>query len=118
MNNKIWGILLIVLRMAIAVIVSLYFWNNDSFESVKFIPIYILILCSIYIALQIARRYFLKTNYWHDWLYYISLCTILIPVLLCNQQNVGTMDLIEDIGVVFLIIPLILEGNESLKAKN
>lgn len=110
-------LLLILLRLGFGVAIIIYYWNFIDGSEVMKVPVVVMIYCMLYIALQIAKRYVLKEQLWYDWLYYIGLSAILIPVLVTNDSNSNLMNMLADMGVLFFAIPLLLEGQTLIKPK-
>ena len=91
-----------------------YYWNNDSLESMVSVPITIMIFTFIYILCQIGKRFFFKKQNWWDWLYYIGLLVIILPRFLATPDNLSLFQSITDIGILFLIVPVFLDGKQLL----
>lgn len=108
-KNKLFELLLIVLMAILAGMCILYYWSIDSFESLKFVPMKIMIFAFCYILLQIFKRFIFQKQNWWDWLYYIGLLGIVIPSYFASIDNFNTMLLFAQIGTWFLIIPLLLD---------
>jgi hypothetical protein len=50
-----------------------------------------------------------KTINWWDWLYYIALVSIALPVLFANSLNENFYHWILDLGCTFFIIPVLVD---------
>ena len=85
--------------------------------SLRSVPIYIMILAFVYILLQIAKRYLYKEYNWWDWLYYIGLIAMMLPTIFATEENLETFNLFTDFGVLFLIIPILFDGNRLIQNK-
>lgn len=118
-NNKglVRGIVLF-LMYAYAGAICFYIWSNDSLNSMKYIPMYIMLIAVLYILFQMMQRYVFKRQNWWDWLYYIGLLSIVAPRFLVTQENIESINLFADLAVLFLIIPLLFDTKQLLTEKN
>lgn len=80
-----------------------YYISAELLSDIRMLPIGMLVAISIYIALQLIKRFLLKKMYWFDWLYYLGLVSILIPMLLKHEQGEWLKDVC-DFGSLFLAI--------------
>lgn len=109
--------LLLILNLVLGAIVVLYYWSNDSLESITQIPIYVMIMALCYIFVQIARRYFFKKQNWWDWLYYIGLIAMMLPTVVADPSNMPFMRILTDYGTLFLIVPVFFDGKQVIDGK-
>ncbi len=108
-NSKLLKILILVIMFLLGNAVSMYYWSNDSLNSMLKVPLFIMIFVLIYILLQILKRYLYKEKKWWDWLYYIGLIVIVIPTYFATENNLTTFQTITDFGSLFLVIPLLFD---------
>lgn len=101
--------------VVIGIIICFYYWVNSTLESMKHVPIYIMILAFVYILFQIIKRYISRNQNWWDWLYYIGLVVMMLPTLFLTDQNLTLFNLLTDVGIIFLIVPVLLDGFKLLK---
>ena len=115
MKNKrlIRFIILIVMLLVGGVIIN-YYWKNDTLESMVSVPLVIMIFTLVYILCQIGKRFFFKKQNWWDWIYYIGLLVIILPRFLATADNLYLFQTITDIGILFLIVPVFLDGKQLL----
>ncbi len=108
---------LVLLSLGVSGVIIYYFWTHSDYDSMKNIPVYVMLLALGYILIQIARRYITKQQNWWDWIYYGGLAAIMIPNFFIDENTVETYNLIADIGVVFLVVPNIFEVRVLMKRK-
>ena len=96
-------------KFIIGCIVCIYFWNATSINKVTTLPIWLLVLTVVYIALQMFSRKYSDAAHWWDWVYYIGLLSIMIPVSIINAENQNLCHLATDFGTAFLIAPPIAD---------
>lgn len=97
-------------KFIIGCIVCSYFWNATSLNQVSILPVWLLILTVVYIALQMFSRKYSDAGHWWDWVYYIGLLSIMIPVSIINEGNENLCHLTTDFGTLFLIAPPIADA--------
>ena len=105
----------IVCKFIIGCIVCIYFWNASTIDEVSILPIWLLILTLVYIALQMFSRKYSDATHWWDWVYYIGLLSIMVPVSIINEGNENLCHLTTDFGTLFLIAPPIVDAFVYLK---
>lgn len=114
-NGKAILSLLLLVSLILGALVVFYYWKADSLIAIKFVPINIMILVLIYIVTQFLKRVLTKTQNWWDWLYYVGLVTIALPVFIGKEENISWLLPLTQIGVLFLIFPVLVEGFNSVK---
>jgi uncharacterized membrane protein HdeD (DUF308 family) len=92
-------------KLIIGAIVCGYFWKATSIDQVSTLPIWLLILTVVYIGLQMFSRKYSEAGHWWDWIYYLGLISIMVPVSIINEENESLCHLITDVGTVMLIAP-------------
>ncbi len=108
--SKIILALTILFKIVLAIAIGLYYWNTNDFEAIKRLPIFLLLLCVLYILLQMLTRRLTKVNNWWDWVYYVGLVSIMLPVLFAKANNQHIFHLITDFGTLALLIPALVDG--------
>jgi len=103
--------------LAVGGFIVAYYWSVDTVEGIKNVPVFIMVLCLVYVLLQILKRYLFKNQNWWGWLYYIGLLSVMIPGYMTTEENVSTFAMLADFGTLFLIIPTILDGKEIIQKK-
>lgn len=114
-NSRLLHTILIISLLAMGGLCTAYYWSNDDLMTLRMVPIHVMIYAVVYILLQIAKRYLYKEYNWWDWLYYIGLIAMMLPTLFANEQNLSVYNLFTDIGILFLIIPILFDGNRLIK---
>ncbi|MDX2362673.1 MAG: hypothetical protein QNK23_17825 [Crocinitomicaceae bacterium] len=116
-KSRTLGLTMLVISLVLAVLIILYYWTNSSFESMKYVPLYVMMMSFGYVLAQIIKRYVVRKQYWWDWLYYIGLIAIVVPTFFASTDNFTTLGWMTDVGTLFLIVPLILDGKKILSTK-
>lgn len=109
-NSRTILSILSLVGLIISSFVVIYYWNSNTYYQVKKVPMQIMILVLGYICLQFIKRTITKKQNWWDWLYYIGLLSIALPVFLASTENFENFLLAARIGSLFLIIPILIEG--------
>lgn len=109
-NTRGMTALILVGGLVISALVILYYWSVKEYLELKKVPVYVMILLIGYIVLQLLKRMLTKQQNWYDWLYYIGLASVAVPVFLATPSNFDTYLLISQLGTLFLAIPLLIEG--------
>ena len=113
-NSRLIRIIILIIMIVIGGIIINYYWRNDSLDSMVRVPMGILIWTFAYILYQIGKRFFFKKRNWWDWLYYIGLVVIILPRSLATPDNLSSFQLITDMGILFLLIPVLFDGKQLL----
>lgn len=109
-------IALLFTSMVISCVVISYFWFIHLDFTAK-INVWIMILAVVYIAIEMAKRNLVKIHYKWSRIYYIGLLAVIAPIALENKTEAENIRLITNIGVVFLLVPLLIEAKTLFKAK-
>ena len=78
------------------------------------LPMYVMLLSFGYVLTQILKRSLIKNQYWWDWLYYVGLIAIVTPTFFASEESLSTFQWTTDIGSLFLVVPLVLDGKKLL----
>ena len=108
-NSKILKVLILVTMFLLGNAVSMYYWSNETLESMRVVPIFVMILALVYILMQILKRFMYKEKNWWDWLYYVGLLAIVLPTYFATEANLSTFQWITDFGSLFLVLPLLFD---------
>lgn len=49
-------------------------------------------------------------QHWWDWVYYIGLLCIMIPVMFANEKSADLYHIIVDYGTLLLVLPVLVDG--------
>ena len=113
-NKRLIRFIILILMLLVGGVVINYYWQNDSLESMVSVPLVIMIFTFVYILCQIGKRFFFQKQNWWDWLYYIGLLVIILPRFLADSDNLGIFQTVTDIGILFLLVPVFLDGKQLL----
>lgn len=108
--NRLFLALAIVGKLVLATLICMYFWNASELIEIKQLPIQILVFAVIYIGLQMLTRKMTNVNNWWDWIYYLGLVSIMVPVMLADVEHAKLYHAITDYGTILLILPVLVDG--------
>ena len=114
MKKNVLTIVLLIGLFALGSLIINYYWTNNTLSSIVFVPMYVVVMTFFYIILQIAKRYFISNKNWWDWLYYLGLIGVLLPLYFAKEENLDTFQWVSDCGVSFLILPLLFDIKELI----
>tara|TARA_R110000737_G_C14624685_1_gene494434 strand:+ start:4528 stop:4857 length:330 start_codon:yes stop_codon:yes gene_type:complete len=101
--------------LTIGLILCLEYWQTEQFSAIKQVSVPIMILVIIYITFHFFKRLLFKNIKWWDWLYYIAMVSIALPVFFANSINENFYHWILDIGSTFFIIPVLIDSYDWWK---
>ncbi len=101
----------------LGVTISMKYWQTEQFSAIKQVSVRIMILIIIYIGLHFFKRLIYKKINWWDWLYYIALISVAMPVLFANSLNENLYHWVIDVGCIFFILPLLIDTYSWWKAR-
>lgn len=116
-ENKMLRASMLVAMLACAGVVINYYWQNSELETLKEIPMYVMIVTLVYILIQIFKRSIYKEQRWYDWLYYVGLIAMMLPTLMVSESNLTLFNYVTDVCTLFLIVPIVLEGKVLVNGK-
>lgn len=114
MDNKKLHLLALLLNLGIALYLIVFFWFIHQDISVQ-APSYIMILALAYIIIEMLKKNLLKVDSHWNRLYYIGLIAIIAPVAFSDKMSLQTLTFINQVGVLFLLSPILIEGRNLLK---
>lgn len=118
MNSKtILKLLFTIVLLGVGGVVTYHFFKIDSIEQIQHVPVYAMVLCLVYVLVQIIKRYVLKSQNWWDWLYYLGLLSVMIPPYMIDEGNASTFIGMANYGTIFLIFPVIGDGIQIFQKK-
>lgn len=112
--KKILVILSIVLSLVCGGIVVSYYWSTDEFYDIRNVSIVALSALVIYVVLQLVKRFLTKEMESYQWLYYIGLAAVVIPVFLKTSES-QLLHTLTDYGTLFLLVPPLIDGYKLVK---
>lgn len=116
--NQLTRILIIISSILLGAGIIAYYWTVSELDQIKFLPLGVVFMSFGYVLLQILKRYLFATNNWWDWLYYLGLLGVVLPLFLGTEENQVIFHLLTDYGTIFLIVPKIFDARELIKQKN
>jgi hypothetical protein len=66
--------------LLIGLLIVVFAWSTAQIDEFRSIPVSVFILLIGYILLQVLKRYFFKEQNWFDWIYYLGLFGVVLPV--------------------------------------
>ncbi len=109
--------LIIVVMLITGGYIIYYYWNTQDLYDLRNLPMSVISAIMLYIICQLAKRFLFKEMGWYDWLYYIGLISVLMPLLL-KQETGNWLNLVTDYGSLFLLVPPIFGGRLILDKQN
>ncbi|HZH85974.1 MAG TPA: hypothetical protein VFD77_01570 [Brumimicrobium sp.] len=108
--------LLLVILMASALYVFSYYMLANEITALRSLPTSFLIAVIAYILAQLVKRFVQKKMPWYNWLYYLGLIAIIIPLPLFSVQGNWVFS-VTRYGSLFLLIPPLIEFLILIKSK-
>jgi peptidoglycan/LPS O-acetylase OafA/YrhL len=108
-QKKILRIVIMLASIALGTWIIMYYWKVDDADGIIYVPMYLMIVALGYILLQVMKRYLFKAQNWWDWLYYIGLTAILLPIFFGTNENASMYGMITDYGTFFFVIPALID---------
>lgn len=106
-NRVTLYLLLIVLIVSGLYVFSYYMLANEITE-LRTLPTSFLIAVIVYILAQLIKRFIQKKMPWYNWLYYLGLMAVIIPLPLFSVQGNWVFS-VTRYGSLFLLIPPLVE---------
>lgn len=115
--NRGLNYFLLIILMASAIYVFLYYIMADSIAELRTLPTSFLIAVIVYILVQLTKRYLQKKMPWYNWMYYLGLIAVIVPLPLFSVQGNWVFS-VTRWGSLFLLIPPLIEFLTLLKSKS
>ena len=116
--NRATRILLIIVSLILGSGIIYYYWTVNDLRAIKYLPLNVVFMSFGYVLMQILKRYLFATNNWWDWLYYLGLLGVVLPLFIANESNQWFFHLLTDYASFFLLIPMLMDAIVVLKQKN
>lgn len=115
-NKNLRQIILLVISFLISLVILFYFWvfHKDFTERIN---VYIMILALCYVMIELLKKNIYKQVSKWNRIYYLGLFAVVAPIALENKISLENIRWINNIGVFFLVIPLMLEASILIKSK-
>lgn len=91
-----------------------YYLFANNINQLKTLPISFLVVIILYIVVQLIKRFLQKEVPWYNWLYYIGLVAVIIPLPLFSIHD-DWIFLITRYGSLFLLIPPVIDLIKLIK---
>ncbi len=88
--------------------IAFYYWTASSASALRELPSTLLTALIVYITIQLLKRFIKKKIEWYDWLYYIGLIAVLLPLLFVGISSDWIFD-ITKYGSLFLVVPPLID---------
>jgi len=102
--------------MASALYVFVYYMLADEILDLRTLPTGFLIAVIVYILAQLIKRFLQKKMPWYNWLYYLGLIAVIVPLPLFSVQGNWVFS-VTRWGSLFLLIPPLIEFLILVKSK-
>jgi hypothetical protein len=114
-NRGVIYVLLVAL-IATALYVFVYYQFANSITELRSLPTSFLIVVIVYILAQLIKRFIQKKMPWYNWLYYLGLVAVIVPLPLFSVQGNWIFS-VARYGSLFLLIPPVVEFIILIKKK-
>lgn len=99
---------LLVILIASSIYIIVYYTFAVKIGALRVLPTSFLLVVIVYILAQLGKRYFEHKTPWYNWLYYIGLAAIILPLPLFSMEGDWIFP-ISRYGSFFLLIPPLIE---------
>jgi hypothetical protein len=112
---RIFQVVLYAALLATSGYVIVYYWQSNHLKALTRLPQHIMVLCLVYVLLQVIKRLFVASRNWWDWLYYIGLIAAVLPTYFATSSNAASFHWFTDLGTPFLALPVLLDSYQFFK---
>lgn len=105
-NKKLILVILLIDSLVFAGFIINYYWSTNEMGAIQTVPFYLMFIAIAYIIVQILKRYLTKSQNWWDWMYYIGLTSMMLPIFFVRTENLEIFNAITDYGSFFFVIPV------------
>ncbi|MBW7867641.1 MAG: hypothetical protein H3C31_04880 [Brumimicrobium sp.] len=99
---------LVSLLLISAIFIIIYYLLAKTIIELRDLPPSFLIAIVCYIGAQLLKQLLHKKRPWYNWLYYLGLIAIVIPLPLFSAQGDWLLTLVR-FGSIFLLLPPMIE---------
>lgn len=114
--QRVIHLILVIILLATSIFVVFYYWTSSSVDDLRSLPTSLLTVIIFYILAQLAKRYVKKMMKWYDWIYYLGLVAILLPLPLFLSEGDWIFSTTK-YGSLLLFIPPLIELFELVLSK-
>ena len=112
MRHPFVRLMLISAMAVVGVIINVDYWQTEQFSAIKQVSVPTMRMSMLYIGLHFVKRVLFPEIKWWNWLSYIGLVSIILPVFFANSSNENIYHWMVDIGTLFFLIPIVFELND------
>lgn len=116
--NLSMKVILLIITLILGMLIIGYYWSVNSLMEIKYLPLPVIFMSFGYVLAQILKRYLFKTNNWWDWLYYLGLLGVVLPLFFANTENQKLFHWLTDYGTFFLLIPAVMDTWKLINPDN
>lgn len=116
-NNALILAILLSASLIVGFVIVSYYWEITIFAQILHPPFWLWVVALGYILLQIVRRKISRDRRWWDWLYYIGLSVMVLPVFFGNEENGAFFIGMARWGSFAFLAPVLLYGSLMIKRK-
>jgi hypothetical protein len=109
MQKRFLRFILNVVMLIIGVIINAHYWQTEQFSDIKQVGVPLMGMVMTYIGLHFLKRVLFIVIHWWDWLYYLALMSIALPVLLADSITENIFHWMIDLGTTFFVIPIVID---------
>lgn len=109
-----WVLLLNIALIIIACLEASYYFRAKDQDTLIFVPLKVNLLLLGYIVLQFLKRILFKYRNWWDWIYFIGMIGLILPVFFGEHITYNFLFVLTGAGVVLLILPPLLDSFKLL----
>lgn len=109
MQKRFLRLILNVVMLIIGLIINVHYWQTEQFSDIKQVSAPMMGLVMSYIGLHFLKRVLFIVIHWWDWLYYLALMSIALPVLLADSITENIFHWLIDLGTTFFVIPILMD---------
>src|SRR5690554_7710257 len=106
--NRVTLYLLLIVLIVSGLYVFSYYMLANEITALRSLPTSFVIAVIVYILAQLIKRFIQKKMPWYNWLYYLGLMAVIIPLPLFSVQGNWVFS-VTRYGSLFLLIPPLVE---------
>jgi MFS superfamily sulfate permease-like transporter len=114
--QRVIHFILVIVLLATSLFTVFYYWTATSTTDLRSLPTSLLTIIIFYIIAQLIKRYVKQATKWYDWVYYLGLIAILLPLPLFSSEGEWIFSTTK-YGSLLLFIPPLIELFELLLSK-
>lgn len=116
-NNALILAMILSASLIVGFVIVSYYWGIRKYVEILHPPFWVWLVALIYILLQIVRRKISHDRRWWDWLYYVGLSAMVLPVFFGNEEIGVFFIRMAQWGSFMFLVPVLLYGSLMVKRK-